>query len=113
MHQYVILKSYLHIKTRHLVKIIPTSPTCFSLSRPSSGNFILPCFEVVRQPRNGTDTISTGRTPAKQHRYNLHSHTHAAAVPYIVSIEALATSKQGKIKLPEHGLDRLKHVGVV
>ena len=36
-----------------------------------------------------------------------------AAVPYIVSIEALATSKQGKIKLPEDGLDRLKHVGVV
>jgi len=60
----------------------------------------------IRQPRNGTDTISTGRTPAKQYR-------HAAAVPYIVSIQALATSKQGKIKLPEDGLDRLKHVGVV
>jgi len=58
-------------------------------------------------------TISTGRTPAKQHRYNLNSHTHAAAVPYIVSIEALATSKQGKIKFPENGLDRLKHVEVV
>jgi len=66
-----------------------------------------------RQPRNGTDTISTGRAPAKQHRYNLNSYTHAAAVPYIVSIEALVTSKQGKIKLPEDGLDRLKHVGVV
>jgi len=26
---------------------------------------------------------------------------------------ALAISKQGKIKLPEDGLDRLKHVGVV
>jgi len=43
----VILKSYLHIKTRHLVKIIPTSPTCFSLSRPSSGSFVLPYFEVA------------------------------------------------------------------
>ena len=71
----MILKSYLHIKTCHLVKILPTTPTCFSLS---------------------------GRTPAKEHRYNLHSYTHAAAVPYILSIEALAT-----------GLDRLKHVGVV
>jgi len=38
---------------------------------------------------------------------------HAAALPYIVSIEALATSKQGKIKLPADGFDRLKHVGVV
>jgi len=46
-----------------------------------------------RQPRNGTDTISTGRTPAKEHRHNLHSYTHAAAVPYILSIQALATSK--------------------
>jgi len=54
-----------------------------------------------------------GRTQAKQHRYNLNSYTHAAAVPYIVSIEALATSKQGKTKLPEDGLDRLKYVGVV
>ena len=27
--------------------------------------------------------VCTGRTPAKEHRYNLHSHTHAAAVPYI------------------------------
>ena len=52
-------------------------------------------------------------TPAKQHRYNPNSYTHAAAVPYIVSIEALATSKQGKTKLPEDGLDTLKHVGVV
>jgi len=43
----VILKSYLHIKTHHLVKIIPTTPTCFSLSRPSSGNFVLPYFEVA------------------------------------------------------------------
>ena len=56
----MILKSYLHIKTRHLVK---------------------------------TDTISTGSTPAKEHRHNLHSHTHAAAVPYILNIQALATSK--------------------
>ena len=43
----MILKSYLHIKTRHLVKIIPTTPTCFSLSRPSSGSFVLPYFEVA------------------------------------------------------------------
>ena len=54
-----------------------------------------------------------GTAAAKQHRYNLNSHTHAAAVPYIVSTEALATSKQGKIKLPEDDLDRLKHVGFV
>ena len=49
-----------------------------------------PCFHTGnrathRQPRNGTDTISTGRTPATEHRYNL----------------------------PEDGLDRLKNVGVV
>ena len=43
----MILKSYLHIKTRHLVKIIPTTPTCFSLSRPSSGSFVLPYFVVA------------------------------------------------------------------
>jgi len=30
-----------------LVKIIPTTPTCFSLSRPSSGSFVLPYFEVA------------------------------------------------------------------
>ena len=34
----MILKSYLHIKTRHMIKILPTT-TCFSLSRPSSGSF--------------------------------------------------------------------------
>jgi len=43
----MILKSYLHIKTRHLVKILPTTPTCFSLSRPSSESFVLPYFEVA------------------------------------------------------------------
>jgi len=32
---------------------------------------------------------------------------------HILSIEALATSKLGETKLPEDGLDRLKHVGVV
>jgi len=51
-------------------------------------------------------------TSAKEHRHNLHSYTHAAAVPYILSIQELATSKIRK-KLPEDGLDRLKHVGVV
>jgi len=30
-----------------LVKIIPTNPTCFSLSRPSSGSFVSPYFEVA------------------------------------------------------------------
>jgi len=30
-----------------LVKIIPTTPTCFSLSRSSSGSFVLPYFEVA------------------------------------------------------------------
>ena len=43
----MILKSYLHIKIRHLVKILPTTPTCFSLSGPSSGSFVLPYIEVA------------------------------------------------------------------
>jgi len=43
----MILKSYLHIKTRHLVRTLPTTPTCFSLSKPSSGSFVLPYFEVA------------------------------------------------------------------
>ena len=43
----MIPTSYLHIETRYLVKILPTTPTCFSLSRPSSGSFVLPYFEVA------------------------------------------------------------------
>ena len=117
----MILKSYLHIKTRHLFKIIPTTPTCFNLPRPSSGSFVLPYFEFANASMlniYGTAAacvwlcrlclcsfagvspvlivsvpFRTGRTPAKEHRHNLHSHTHAAAVPYILSIEALANSK--------------------
>ena len=82
-----------------MVKILPTTPTCFSLSRPSSGSFVLPYFEVANASMlniYGTAAACvscTGRTPAKEHRHNLHNHTHAAAVPYILSIEALATSK--------------------
>ena len=41
----------------------------------------------------GVRPVRTGRTPTKEHRHNLHSYTHAAAVLYILSIEALATSK--------------------
>ena len=129
-----ILKSYLHIKTRHLVKIIPTTTTCFSLSRPSSGSFLLPYFEVANACMlyiygtaaacvwlcrlclcsfAGVRPVLIQYRTINTYRHNLHSHTHAAAVPYIVSIEELATSKQGKIKLPEDGLERLKHVGVV
>jgi len=32
---------------------------------------------------------------------------------FCFALEALATSKYGKTKLPEDGLDRLKYVGVV
>jgi len=73
-----------------LVKIIPTTPTCFSLSRPSSGSFVLPYFEVANACMlniYGTAAAcvwlcrlclcsfagvrpATGRTPAKEHRYN-------------------------------------------
>jgi len=79
----VILKSYLHIKTRHLVKILPTAPTCFSLSRPSSGSFVVPYFEVAN-----ASMLNMYGTAARYIDYR-----HAAAVPYILSIEALATSK--------------------
>ena len=82
----MILKSYLHIKTRHLVKILPTIPTCFSLSRTSSGSFVLPYFEVA----NASMLNIYGTAAACVW---LCSYTHAAAVPYILSIEALATSK--------------------
>jgi len=87
----MILKSYLHIKTRHLVKILLTTPTYFSLSRPSSGSFVLPYFEVSSATM--LTIYGIGRTPAKEHTYNINSHTHAAVVPYIVSIVTLATSK--------------------
>jgi len=57
-------------------------------SRPTSGSFVLPYFEVA------------SASMLQQHvcgclccTYYINSHTHAAAVPYIVSIEALATSK--------------------
>jgi len=46
-----------------------------------------------------------GRTPAKEHRHNLHSHTHATAVPYIkhTSISNFKIRQKNS----------LKHVGVV
>jgi len=97
----VILKSYLQIKTRHLVKIIPTITTCFSLSRPFPGSLVLPYFEVANACMlniYGTAAACVwlcrlclcsfaGVRPANEHRHNLHSHTHTAAVPYILSIE--------------------------
>ena len=92
----MILKSYLHIKIRHLVKIIPTTPTCFSLSRPSSGSFVLPYFEVA----NACMLNIYGAAAACVWLCRLCLCSFAGVCPVLT-------------KLPEDGLDRLKHVGVV
>ena len=87
----MILKSYLHIKTRHLVKILLTTPKCFSLSRPSSGSFVLPYFEVA----SVTMLTIYGTTAACVWLFMLYVCSFAGVrpIPYIVSIVALETSK--------------------
>jgi len=45
-----ILTDRLHMRkicAKLVPKIIPTTPICFSLSRPSLGSFVLPYFEVA------------------------------------------------------------------
>ena len=57
----MILKSYLHIKTRHLFKIISKTPTCFSLSGPFSGSFVLSYFEVANASMLNIQDVPGGK----------------------------------------------------